>query len=57
MKLLNISEASRRLGISRGTVYSAIKKGQIKAVKLSLNTFIPEAEVERILRPSGDQHQ
>jgi excisionase family DNA binding protein len=34
-KLLTIPEVAKRLGISRRTVYRYIKKGKLKAIKIS----------------------
>jgi excisionase family DNA binding protein len=34
-KLFTISEVAKRLGISRRTVYRYIKKGKLKATKIS----------------------
>lgn len=48
-KLLTISEARQALAISRTTLYSLLKRGEIRAVKLGRATRVPESEVSRII--------
>ena len=44
-----VKEVMKILGISRTNLYSIIKKGDIKPVKLGGRTMFPESEINRFL--------
>ena len=45
-----IDEVARLLGVSKSTIYRAVKAGQIKAIKLAANTYvIPVPAVKTLL--------
>jgi len=47
-KLLTMTEAARRMGISTVTLYRAVEKGKVKAIKTPGGVRrIPESEVDR----------
>lgn len=53
-KLLSITEAAQRLGITRQRVHALIANTQLKAVRLGHYHYIEESEIERYLAlPKG----
>lgn len=44
-----INEIAEMLGVSRSFVYSALKRGQVRAVEVSRVRMIPRSELERLL--------
>lgn len=42
---ISTTEAARKLGVSRVTVFNKIKSGEISAIKIGRNYAIPEEEV------------
>ncbi len=49
-KTYSVSEAARLLGYSTNSVYSFLKRGDIKSVRLGKGKFrIPQAEIDRLL--------
>jgi len=46
-----VEEVAKLIGISYRTLLTAIKKNEIKAMKIGRQYKIPEAEVNRLLRP------
>lgn len=55
MELLTVNELVRELGLSRRVIYTALRKGQIRGVKLGKCHYIPKTELERILK-TGSAH-
>lgn len=57
-KLYTIHEVARLLGLSYVTIWSWIKKGKVKAVKLGTTpkapVRIPESEVRRFLKEAKE---
>lgn len=45
----SINSATRRLGIGRTTLYSLIKKGEIRTFRLGGRTLIAEAELRSLV--------
>jgi excisionase family DNA binding protein len=48
-RTMSIDDASRLLGIARGTAYQAAKEGQIPTVKIGKRLLVPVAALERLL--------
>lgn len=46
--LLNYSEAARRLGISRPTIYALIDRGELHPVAIAERRYLLTEEVERL---------
>ena len=53
--LFRIEEACCALGISHGTLYTLIKRGDIKPVKLGGQTRISEDEILRFIEKQGNK--
>jgi len=51
---VNVIEAARRIGVSDETIRRWIRLGRLPAEKLGLQYFIPEKEVERLVRQRPD---
>ena len=47
--VLTVQEAAERLKISRGLVYSAIKDGTIRSVRIGKRRLIPTGEIQRLI--------
>lgn len=52
---LSVEEARKRLGISRGLMYSAISRGLIPSVRISKRILIPTAGISRFLEQTGNK--
>ncbi len=46
---LSVHEASNLLGLGRGSVYEAIRTGQIPSIRVGRRILIPRAALERLL--------
>lgn len=46
---INVEEARRRLGISRGLIYQAIHSGKIPAVRIGKRLLIPVSALKKFL--------
>ena len=44
-----IPTACNRLGIGRTLIYSLLKQGKLKSIKLGNRTLIPETELQRLV--------
>lgn len=44
-----IEEAARLLGISRGSAYEAVRRGELPVLKIGKRLLVPRAVLERIL--------
>jgi excisionase family DNA binding protein len=51
--LITIAEAARRLGLSRGTVYVMIQRGQLSRVTAGYRDLIPAWQVDELTIPIG----
>lgn len=48
---INVEEFAARAGISRGTAYEAIRRGDVRSIRLGPRRIvIPTSEVERLFR-------
>lgn len=55
--LLTVREASRRLGITRFTLYKYLKRGKLKGKKIIGNQYrILEADLDEFIRGNGAEH-
>ena len=46
---LTVGEACKRLGISRGLCYEAIKRGDLPHLRIGRRILIPKVALERLL--------
>ncbi|MGD0780762.1 MAG: helix-turn-helix domain-containing protein [Dehalococcoidales bacterium] len=46
---LNVSDAAIKLGVSRPSLYQAIKRGEIPVIRIGHRVLIPIAALERYL--------
>ena len=46
---LTVTECARLLGISRGSAYEGIRRGEIPSVRLGRRLLVPRAALERML--------
>ena len=51
--LLTISEASRRLHVSRGTLYKMIRQGTIEPVAVGNTSRVRSSDLDRLLRSTA----
>ncbi len=55
--VFTVSEAREKLGISRGLIYEAIRRGEIPHLRIGKRIVIPRVALERLLergsRPDG----
>lgn len=51
-ELLHVTEAARRLALSRSTVYNLMERGDLAYVKIGRARRIPLEELERLVRDS-----
>lgn len=49
---LSIAAAAKRLGVSRGTVYNLITRGELEDVRIAGRHLIPASEIRRLTRRS-----
>lgn len=52
---LNIAEASKALGISRGLAYQLAREGKIPVIRLGKRLVVPKAQLQRMLNGNGDK--
>ncbi|GAB4035262.1 helix-turn-helix domain-containing protein [Spirosoma gilvum] len=50
---LNIAEASQLLGVSRWTIWRAIRSGHLTAIKLGRRTIIRRSDIDRLFEPTA----
>ena len=53
-RTFDVAEAAAIIGISKGACYAAVRKGEIRGVRLGRRWVIPRSELDRIL---GDSHR
>lgn len=51
--ILTVEEAGRKLGLSRGTTYTAIHTGQIPYIRIGKRILVPCAALEKMLDGAG----
>ena len=49
-----VEEARARLGLGRGAIYEAIKRGEIPAVRIGRRILVPCAALERFLTKANN---
>jgi excisionase family DNA binding protein len=54
-KLYSVKETLKALGISRTNLYSLIKDGKLKPLKLGKRTLFPESELNRFIEGLKDR--
>jgi excisionase family DNA binding protein len=54
-KLFPFRHVARLVGIHRATLKRAAERGELDFVTLAGRTFVPRAEVERLLREEGEK--
>ena len=47
--VLNVAEARRELGLSRGLIYEAVRRGEIPSIRIGRRILIPRAALQRLL--------
>jgi len=45
---VSVAEARRRLGISRGLMYEAIRRGEIPSIRIGRRILIPVAPLDKL---------
>jgi excisionase family DNA binding protein len=51
---LSVDEAGKMLGLSRGLMYQAIRKGEIPSIRIGRRILIPRAALHRMLKDAVD---
>ena len=46
---ISVTEAGKRLGISRNVAYEAVGRGEIPSIKIGKRILVPVAALERLL--------
>ncbi len=49
---LTVSEAAKLLGVAPATVYAAVKRGELPAIRIGDRILIPELGLRRLLEPA-----
>lgn len=49
---LNVDEAARILGVAAPTIYAAVKRGEIPAVRIGDRVLIPKTAIQHMLDPN-----
>lgn len=52
--VLSVEEAAKRLGLSRGSAYKAVRAGEIPSIRVGGRWLIPRLAFERFLKVSRD---
>ena len=51
---LSVDEAGKMLGLSRGLMYQAVRKGEIPSIRIGRRILIPCAALHRMLKDAVD---
>ncbi|MDP2916929.1 MAG: helix-turn-helix domain-containing protein [Dehalococcoidia bacterium] len=51
---LTVEEAGRKLGISRGPMYAAVRRGEVPSIRVGKRILIPISALLRLLGKTGD---
>lgn len=52
---ITVEEAARVLGISRGSAYEAVRRGDIPTIRIGRRLIVPVAALERMLASVGEE--
>ncbi len=52
--VLTVEEARGCLGISRGLIYEAIRRGEIPSIRIGRRLLVPRAALQELLGQPGD---
>ena len=52
---MTVTEAARRLGISRGLAYEAVHRGEIPSISVGNRLLVPRVALERMLEGQGSK--
>ena len=52
---LSVAEFAKALGVAEPTVYTAVKRGEIPAVRIGDRVLIPKAVLDHMFEQSGQQ--
>lgn len=55
--VFTVNEAREKLGISRGLMYEAIRRGQIPSIRVGRRILIPCAALQRLLEGTGTHRE
>lgn len=47
---LSVEAAARKLGVSRSTVYNAVRDGELPSIRLRKRILVPRAPLDRLTR-------
>jgi len=47
--VFTVEEARRQLGLSKGSMYEAVRSGQIPSIRVGRRILIPRATLQRLL--------
>jgi excisionase family DNA binding protein len=50
---LNVEEAGRLLGLSRGAAYQAAKTGEIPVIRIGGRVLVPRVQLDQLLEGKG----
>jgi excisionase family DNA binding protein len=48
-RAVSIEEAARQLGVSRGSAYTAARKGELQTIRIGKRLLVPKVALERLL--------
>lgn len=54
---ITVEEAARILGISRGSAYEAVRRGDIPTIRIGKRLIVPVAALERMLSSAGGEEE
>ncbi len=52
---ITVDEVARRLGISRGLAYEAVRRGEIPSISVGKRILVPRVALERMLEGESIQ--
>lgn len=50
---VSVTAAAKRLGISRGSAYKAVRSGELPAIRIGDRMLVPSAALDRMLQVSA----
>jgi excisionase family DNA binding protein len=53
--VITVEEAGKLLGLSRGSAYSAARRGDIPTIRIGARLIVPRAALARMLESAGKQ--